>query len=531
MCPIKSILDPIDQYVTTQDLPCIYKTIVPEMGQTFGFSSVIRFKLPAQGLAHLSSLAFFFNVQLRTSGSAGRSLVVPNDIGSLFDVVRLVHGRTTVLDEIQQFGFLQSIFADMEEPLETYLGSNGALMGVGSEQQLGTGTATNITTLCFNRNNYLNVRNNANNSPGWGVKRFMLRPRVGFFKSQKPLPLQYLGEQIYLEFKLKDSFKQCFYCLNGPLGGSAFEANQIVLDVGKPLLKVRIDYPDTIMNQKIEQALQAGTLQYQWEGLFYQRIPLNIFTASQTLTIQSNKRRIKRVMAVIRSDSDTQLFNLGQNPHLIYSCLDPRDMTGSANVVDNVRRTSLRSYQWLHNNRYYPENAVDVIQLSTENTASPASFTSLGVSSTSTIGSTAVEAYYNFYETFKDWESFNPGLNLHKDGAWSYFDQGTTTASPPVLGNTASSTNVVSNSNAGTFATKLIMSAQFTFENGDGVTYVLDGKTANTPIQLQLLFNGVANSADTSTNQGGPSQMFVDCWVFYDKVWTMEYNGKGEIDE
>lgn len=527
----KSILDPIDQFVSTQDLPTVYKTVVPDAGTSFGFGSIIRFKFPAQGLADLSSLALFFNVQLRTSGNGGRNLVVPNDIGSLFDTCRLVHGRTTVIDEIQHFGFLQSIFADIEEPFDTYVGSNGALMGVGSEQQLGTGTANTVTNRCWNRLNYLNINNVSITSPGWAVKRYMVRPRVGFFQAQKPLPLQFLGEQLYLEFRIKDTFKQCFYCLNNLLGGSAFEANAITLDIGRPLLKYRIDTPNPILNTKIDKALRSGTLQYQWEGIFHQRTGLNIFNAAHTIPIQCNKKRIKRVIAVIRCEIDSVLFNLGQNPHSVYSCLDPRDMTGTANIVDNVRRTSLRSYQWVHNNRMYPENPVEVIQNYSDNTAIPVTMTSMGLTSTTTLSSSAVEAYYNFYETFKDRDQFNPGLNIAKDGAWSYYDLGVTTAVGPVLGNTATSTFTASNSLGGTFPTKLIMTARFTFENGSGVSYALDGKSANMPLQLLLNFNGSANVNDTSTTQGGPHPMFVDTFVFYDKVWTLQQNGIGRIDE
>lgn len=530
----ESVFDPIKHYVPTQDMPARFLTVVPATGVTFGFGNTIRFELPAQGFAFLNSLALMINVQLRTTGSLGRNLAFPNDIGSIFESVRLLHGRTVVLDDIQQFGGLQSLLADIEEPLESYIGGTGILKGVGYES-----SQTAVTQLSQQRVNYISLGNNtANNSPGWAVRRFLIRPRMGFFRGQKPLPLKHLGEQIVIEFKIHDSFKKAFYSLNAPVTGlsTSFEASPIILEVGRPMLKVRIETSNPLLDKRLVQSLKQRTLQYQWDSIYFQRLPLSLFNQNQTLIINCSKRRVKYAFAVIKSDNDFNLQNVAQNPNLTYSSLDPRDTVGTS--FDNLRRTSLRTYQWIYNNRAYPHDPVDVMQLTVDPPSSAGTFTPpLASSTTNTMGSSAADAYYQFEETMRGAPfHFNQGFCPGRDGLWQYFDRNLSSQATQSVSNSASTTQTA----VGTIPTKLVMTGNFNFKSATGNHYVLDTKSLNAPLQLQLNFNGTCNLSETNSNQApgangagglGPSSMFVDCWVFYDCIWTLGDNGLGSLDQ
>lgn len=518
-----SIFEPIKNYVSQQTLGYTYKTIDPEFGVQFGYGSVIRFRIPAEGLLYPNSLAMFFNLQVRSflpTTAAGRSLALPNDAGSIFQYCRLLLGRTHVIDEIREFGPLNSYMADVQEPLESYTGS-GYLKGIGLETNV-----TNLTQGAALRGNYLNAAvNSTNNFPGWNLKRLYFKPRMGFFQSQKPLPLHLLGSQLYLEFKLFDSFFKMMYFPQS--NNSTTQPSMDILDLSRPQLRYKIEITNPTLDKQLIQAMRRQELQYQWDGVFYDQQNLSLNNQNQLLSYRPNKKRVKSALAVIRCDADITVGNFSQSPTNTYACLDPRDLS-TANF-DNVRRTALRNYQWNFNNFAFPEYPVHVFQLMPQYATAPAGISSnaawpITFDANSTLTCSAADAYYYFEEIY------GSNLGPNKDGMWGMVDTlATATAAAKTIANLPTSATA----DNGTIPAKLYMAAKFAYRSCQGdVLYAINTKDSNAPLQLRLAFNGLPRASETGgTWTGPPPAMTVDAWITYDKVFTLQENGVFILDE
>lgn len=516
-----SIFDPITPIQSTQDPGFRYETLDPQTTRAeYRPGSWIRFELPPEGILYSESLHFFFNLRTDFANTFGRNWAFCNDITTLFQGFRVLYGRTMVLEDIQEVGMLHQIFTNFKEVKDTFMTTRAALTGVGLEQGV-----TNLTNTALDRSNYHSIGNTGSLYAGQVPRRYMMAIDMGFFKKQKPIPLKFLDKRLTIEFKLQDTMSKVGYLLLA--GGTNHGTISQGFALGKPVLRYKIDYLSFELEAQIRAAMRQHQLQFQWESYYYQRFQLNLNTRNQTLEVKCFKKRIKYALAVIRCEEDSN--ELSMDPTYTYVSLDPR-ATASA-TIDPARKTVLRNYQWTYNHRTFPDRPVEVCGVrdveplvsGSITTATPLLY---GVNDTYT--SSGAEAFYYLQETLAPGEILQGPLS--RDAPWMISDSALGGGAEPITTGASNNSSQAVGAVYRSYPCSFVIAGKFAYDDVSGQqSYAIDGTTLNTTLRLSLNFNAPAFTTLAGTF-GPANPMYVDMWVCYDNVLTLDENGEHYLD-
>jgi hypothetical protein len=512
-----NILEPIRPVIASQDPPFKYVALDPDNNRDpYICGDTIRFVLPPEGILYPESLQFFFNLRTNlVSAIGGRGWTFANDIRILFQYCRVFHGSTLLLDDIQEFGQLAMVL-DLYNSDTTLvpLTNTGYLTG----QQLQT-AVSNLTTVATDRTNYHNVVNANTNAPGQIPRRYMANLNLGFLHSkQKPIPLQAFKERLVIELKLQESIYQTGVWSGAAQPVVAYNEIKDTLRLGRVQLHMKLEYGNYELDAAIAAAIRSSKLQYQWDSWYFQRVPLNNRTLTHRIPVQCFQKRIKYAIACLRSESDQ--LEADQDPTAMYCSLNPNaTVPNSTTVTDESRRTTLKQYQWRYNQRMFPETPVQVLGVRVPETATSAS-TSLGYPTFQNFTSSGAEAWYYLNETLA------PGKTLlgpfTQDFPWVIMDA---VSASTTFVTTRQNTAITGGSGTTTNPCAFVIAGKFSYTSIDSnSTYAIDGKSLNSKLELILDFN--AFSIDPAA---GPN-MFLDIWVAYDNVLTVQDDGSHLLD-
>lgn len=511
-----NILEPIQPVTSSQDPPFAYVNLAPDNDKSiFYCGDIIRFSLPETGILFPESLQLFFNLRTDFVSNNGRGWTFNSDIRTIFQYCRILHGRTVVIDDIQEFGqlaFINEIYNNESAliPLTNY----GYLTG----QQVENNVA-NLTSSATDRTGYHNTSNTASTvlTPGHVPRRYMVNLNVGFLHSkQKPLPLKFLKNRLVIEFKLQDSPYTTGYFIGASLAGLNPLRGRDAIHLGRVNLQFKVEYGNYVLEKAIETAIRSSQLQYQWDGWYHQKAPLNNQQLFQRITVNCFQKRIKYALACLRSEADA--IELDNDATSMYCALNPNAVNPSTSTsVDEARRTMLKTYQWRYNQRAFPDYPIQVAGTRAVETGTTTS-TNLEYPVNVNYTSSGAEAWYYLNETL------HPGKAMV--GPFTQdFPFLTIDAVNSTLPITTKQQGAMTNVGTRTYPCAFVIAGKFFYTSIDGATtYAIDGKSLNSKLELFLEFNNLPSApADAPA-------MFLDIWVAFDNVLTLEENGMYLLD-
>ena len=542
--------NPVKQFQPSQDLN-IESWVRKEAANTKqAFTGqIITFDFDQIGVLDPSSVYLTFNVQNTaywTSVSA-RTTLFSNDIRCVFNRLRILYGRTCVLEDIQDYGSLTSLFSSQTTDPNKSQSVGSVLTGTQSITAV-----TNVGRAQTDRANYHNYNNTnvTDNYIGNLPRRYVVRLNAGLFQQKKWLPLFNLREKLSIELTVADP-RECSYFLNavnaGVVGSQATPPpnNNLFLNRGICVSLPELHYTYQQVTPQLQQVLEKQLIrgiQLQYNSFYHQRFPLNVYNARHSLKIPCIKKRVLFAFAVLRNDEER--IQYVSDPMNTYAALDPRiggNYTGSAprNDYDGPRRTLLKNYQWRYNGQMVPEKPVRVCEGPHTLTASPTSITPIDGSQTYT--GIAAEAYRyanyvlhgNMYSGIPN-DNSTPGLIdnfVSQSGVTSTVFEGS------VINNTNNNSDPLAHATTRlikAYTSSLPIVGKFYTEHMDGETLLaLDGTQNNGSLELILQFNDAFryNSSEPLTYPGLEPKMVVDVWVCYDTLLTLDINNNLELDQ
>lgn len=517
---LDTIFDPIEKPIALQQPPFRYIKRSPTPNKTkFATGEKIMFAFEEIDYLDPSSVRIIFNASLDMRSIGGRTYCFSHDIRTVFSRIRLLYGNTCILEDLQEQGMYAQLMTRTSATIADMLGSDAMLRGLGTE--VGTGSVQGTVN---DRTNYHHIGNVADNKPNEVPKRYIIKLELGLFKQRKPIPIKYMRDKLRIELTINGS-EDCAYSPNTSTNALFTAAvGTRAVQIGFPQILFKAYQPGTEYDDQVWSILKQSNLQYQFESYYYSRFNLNSYTKTQYLKVPTFKKRILRALAIIRCESDHNNYAIDSTQ--TYISLDPRfgvNAAGTA-VLANVaaRETALRRYQWFFGNTAYPERPVDAVELTNNDT-------SIGGSSTAAhfvddyITDTAAESFYYMQQTTKAPD----GLLIGLDYNWSIASSAGA-STPSIMtrqGNTAEF--------ARNYPCNYIMAAEFGGTGMDNRKYALDGASTNDSLQLRLDFNkshGEASDFVLGTSSNVPPPMFVEVFVIYDNILTIDANNNVVLD-
>jgi len=483
---------------------------------------VIRFEIPPLGLLEPRStrLAVTISVRIKTL-PAGRSLQLPLDFRTIFTRARLLLGRTTILQDINEYGMLCKLVTLMYSDVSDYFSSDSTLRGIQTESGL-----TNLLPGTRSRLNYHNYEfKSVSGVDQFGVvpRRYMGELNLGLFNQASYIPLHLLKQPLILELTIGKMLEIIYF--NTSAGDTPITGGEIV--VTNPELQLTFQSSSFMENQEWAALMASRKLKYHYISWDHRQFPLNVNLARHRLVIPTFRRRLKYALAILRSGND--LENTVSDSTNTYLSLDPRTgNTGSGGTTyyesTIAVRTALKSYQWSLGNQFVspdrPVKVVEIDRLPYDDKTNP----EMGYTGQAT------EAFYHLLRVIG---KTNGSLSYNQEFPWGYHETGVSgdiaDRDTPIFSNKL---NVTTTYNSGVPATNelraytsfFVMAGKFFNETADGAVEYLDGKGNNDKLVLNLEFNNgyVANSFNTTT-----WKPYCDVFVAYDT--RLEISDTGDI--
>lgn len=541
---LDTVFEPVNVATPSQQLPFEYHEMLPvNVRSSIRPGNTIQFKFPREGLLIPNSLSFFFNLAIDwlPAASASRNMNLCPEIRNVFSRVRLLLGRTVILEDIQEYGMMCRVTEMYEKSSMRYTTTDGYLSGNGTKFNV-----LGLTDSGVKRDGYHSIAQTNSTRPGQIPRRYKTDVKLGMFEQNKPIPLMFMNEELTLEFTTVSSANSFAFTFSSAYSfGDSITSYQI----GRPVLRYRVYYPTLQLKNQIFNRMAQDMYILQWGTYQYHRFPLPITQRLHILNVPCRFKRLKYALATIRCEDD--FIDIGQDTTFQYVALDPRIVDQDCTAVrDNARRTMLKQYQWFYNNTAIPRLPVPVA-------GSEKVYTLTGTQTTNPVPTnstwdvdlhsttTGAEAYYYLRETlgltdnqtgpitgdmtFLSHDNYNNGNNAIQ------FQTVTTKFSETLTPNerrTAPCGLVI----AGKFSDKIVL------PDGKIEETALDCQVPNAKLQLQLEFNAASGpgsafigknfSVDGSSNPipgtGVFPNMFLDVWLRYDTV--VQINHKGEVE-
>lgn len=525
---VKAVQDVPEKYVRTLAAKPIYKT-----------NEIIEFKLDQQGFLDPGSVFLLFTVAIDAVAAANQEIPVSgvqpttfnlsftNDISNIFSRVRLLFGRTGIVEDIQEYGLLQSLFSLVTDTIEDQVSTESLMNG----KSLRAGVAgSNVQNTAFDRVNYHNMSNAGvplTQPIGNVPRRYKIKVNLGLLTQRKPLPLFLLNDELIIQFTVNKLYN-CAYLVNLPVLALPSLTETPIL-VGVPELIYTIQLPSAIETAMANSALRKR-LTYHYPTFVYVNKPLDPFLATQNIKIPLFSKRLLYAIAVIRCENDRSRNVFIQDPNSLYCSLDPRvgrTNTGNnpSNTYQEARNTTLRSYQWFYNNNAIPEKEVSVVEIDLNSTVALSTVTVKDQKTGS-----AVEALQYLKETLKIRDKV---FNISQNDVFGFYDNYILNAGGVISFNQIS--NLATNNTGNelpyqslrAFTSNLIMAGKFYSEREGGLLLALDGNSLNANLTLQLNFN---NPAKSSVEFPTPPPMSIDIFLACDGMITVDENRAINID-
>ena len=503
---------------------------------------VIRFEFDQIGMLDPKSVFLTFNVQNTGYWNGGsRNVAFSSDIRSVFSRMRLLYGRTCILEDIQDYGSFCNLVSSQRQRVDEAF-TSGAILN-------GTATLNSVSNLTFgtcDRSHYHNHNNsNITNAPLGNVpRRYIIRLNCGLFEQEKWLPLFNMQEKLILELTVADP-RWCSFLLNavnagvsGPNAVPPPNSNLVFnrgICVSLPEIQYRRQNIEPIIQTKLESMLNSNQVAFQYISFYHQRFPLNVYNKKHVLKVPAIKKRILYAVAFLRNDEERSQYL--SDPMGTYCALDPRigyNYTG-ANPnydYDGPKRTLLRNYQWRYNGQHFPEKPIRVCEgahnLSTAGTGSTV------LDGTLTYTGIPVEAVQ--YANYVLKNSLYTTLS-HEAGVPGLIDNfGPNIVQFSKQNNTGGNSDAAINSSRAirAYISSLPIVGKFYTEHMDGSTiFALDGTTNNGCLELILDFNDAFRYqvSELLTFPGNEPKMVVDVWVAYDSILNVDINNNIVLDQ
>lgn len=536
---LDAIFEPVNVATPSQDIPFEYHETLPvNVKSATRAGTVLRFKFPREGLMIPHSLSFFFTLTVDWVQPGGRRLFLTSDIRNVFSRATLLLGRTTVLEDLQEYGMLCRTTDMYESETSRIISTEGYMSGNTLRFN-----ATNLTDAGTVRSTYHNISGLLSTRPGQVPRRYKTNVKLGMFEQNKPIPLMFMNEELMLEFTTAATAGAfCFSDSASHTFGDTIPSYQI----GRPVLRYRVYYPTLQLKNQIFNRMAQDAYILQWSSYQYQRFSVPITQRTHRFNIQCKYKRLKYAIATLRCEDD--ILDIGQDSTYIYASLDPRidPAVDSTAGKDQARKTMLKQYQWFYNNTAIPRLPVQVAGgekvYTVLHDSAGATLNTFSVDTHYT--STGVEAYYYLRETlgltdaqtgpatgdvtFLCHDSFNNSVDNNP-----VTTKLSETNTPGVF-KTALTGFVM----AGKFSDKIVLPDSSVEETA------LDCQTPNANLQLQLEFNAAsgAGSAFLGKNPtidggtglpipgtGGFPNMYLDVWLRYDTLAQINHRGEVEI--
>lgn len=522
---VRPVQDLKERYVRLQASKQLYKT-----------DEVIQFKFLQEGFLDPKSvhLAFTVTVDAPTAGiqAIPGSGVTPtsleftftNDISNVFSRVRLLFGRTGIVEDIQEYGLLQSLFELVTDKTDD-LAETGCLI---------TGKAflngQSGSSIANTAHDLINYHNHANTGTVVGLntaripRRYTIQVNLGLLTQRKAIPLFLMNDELTIEFTVNKLYN-CAFFSNSPVLGIP-SCTETPIKIGMPELLYTTKLPTDIDRALAIQNLKK-TFSVHYPSFTYVNQKLDPFLATQNLKIPLFNKRILYAIAVIRCENDRRRDVFIQNPNNLYFSLDPRigrTQSGGnpAWTYREARNTALKSYQWFYNNKAIPEQPVSVIendQFDSIITYTPTFDQKTG---------TAAEALHYLRQTLKLGNFGVIGNNIF--GLYdAYQTPGVQIGVYNRLSNTATNSTgtELPYQQYRTIISSFMMAGKFYSERENGVLYALDGNDLNATLTLNLQFN---KAATVSLEFPSPPPMSVDIFLAYDGVVSINADRSLVID-
>ncbi len=516
---VRSVQDLKERYIRLESPKQLYKT-----------DETIQFKFLQEGILEPKSvyLLFTVNVNAPTTGTqtipgsgvspTTLSFTFTQDISNVFSRVRLLFGRTGVIEDIQEYGLLQSLFESVEDGVQELVNTESLMTG----KTLAVGQSTsNIANTAMDKQNYHN-HNNTGTAVGFNVgnipRRYKIRLNLGLLTQRRPLPLFLMNDELVIELTVNKLYN-CAFFDNSPVLGVPL-TTETPIKIGVPELLYTIKLPTDVEKAFAVQSLRK-TFNVHYPSFTYINRKLNPNLRTQTLQIPLFNKRILYALAIIRCENDRNRSIFLQNPNNRYFSLDPR--VGKTNVSGGPaftymgsRNTALRSYQWFYNNIAIPEQPVSCIE--NDVFTSVATYTPVVEQKTGT----AVEAMHYLKETLKI-----GGFGVIQNDQFGFYDAyqtpGTAVSYFNRISNTAtnSTANELPYQQHRTVCSSFMMAGKFYSERGNNVLYALDGNSLNAQLTLKLDFN---EAVTPSLEFPQPLPMSVDIFLAYDGTISIDGN-------
>lgn len=509
--------------------------------QNYKSDEIIQLKFGREGFLEPNSVYVLFTVfidapttgmqSIPGSGVSPTSLnfTLTQDISNVFSRARLLFGRTAIIEDIQEYGLLQSLFSLVEDTVEDMISTDNLIEG--KSLKIGA-SGSNIQNTALDRQNYHNASNAGTvigvSTAGRIPRRYKMKVKLGLLTQRKPLPLFLLNDELILELTVNKLYN-CAFFANSPVLGIP-SCTETPLKLGLPELVYIVKLPSSIETLLAEKALQSN-FSVNYTTFTYINQKLNPFLSTQNLKIPLFNKRILYAIAVIRCENDRNRNVFIQDPNNLYCSLDPR--AGRTNHVSGggvgytyygARDTALKSFQWFYNNTPIPENeitAVDNDVFTTPLVYFPTSEQKTG---------TAAEAIHYLKETLKIRDK---PFNCSQNDIFGFYDSYQTPGLIPSyynqLSNTATNTTgtELPYQAVRTITTSFMMAGKFYSERQGGVLYALDGNSLNASLTLNLKFNqGTKITEEFPT----PAPMSVDIFLACDGNVTMKADKSIDID-
>ena len=539
---LDTLFEPVTVSTSSQELNFEYHEALPVNIKTVGRpGNVLRFKFPREGLLIPNSLSFFFTLMIDHTNAGGRVLYTVSDIRNVFSRAVLSYGRTTILEDVQEYGVLCRVSEMYQKNAVRTFTTEGYMSGTQCQLVSTTTEQTSLYQRGTLRGYYHNISGVNSTTAGQVPKRYKTEVNLGLFKQNKPIPLMFMNEELMLELTLASAANRFAFS-----NAAAYNFGDSIagFQVGRPTLRFRVYYPTLQLKNQIFNQMSTNNYILQWQSFQYQRFPLPITQTQHRLTVNCSAKRLKYAIAVIRNDND--LLDIGQDATYIYASLDPNvySIIDSTTGYDQSRKTMLKQYQWFYNNTAIPRTPVQVSggeKVYTATHTGTAAFNTFAVDPYST--TSGAEAYYYLRETLglTD-DQFGPPTG---DVTFLCHDSfNNSPAQPPISSKISEglTTNGIRTAPcgfiiAGKFGDKIALPGGIVEETS------LDCSTPNAKLQLQLEFNAASGVGSpfwgrnpTLDNQtpakpipgtGVFPSMQLDVWVCYDVL--AEINHKGEV--
>ena len=526
---LQTLFQPVNVPTTSQDLPFDYVDApLLNARQVYKRSTTLQFSLPKDGLLDPNSVVLFFNLLFEGSSSQARSFIPAYDISTLFSRVTLTYGKTVILEDIQEYGQLSQLFSVATKSALRSVTQSGVFQG---ETLLSTGlngpVIPALTDNAHVRPFYHNPAALASVAPGQVPRRYMVPLNLGLFQQNKPIPLMYMNEELRLNFYLQDQVQKFAYCISSV----ALQTGPVINDfqLGQPVLRYKVYYPSLQLKNQIFNHMTQNKFTLQWTSFQHQKIPLSSTQTNHTLIIKAFRKRIKYALAVIRSELD--IDDPQADATATYVALDPRvpSLTSSGDTVDQARKTTLKEYQWIYNNRAIPQNPVQVLGVHPAYTFDTITAPTGALYSVDAYaGASGAEAYYYLRETLGLASDDDVGPMV-KDFPWVTQDSwhGATTGASRFPITTQLNLSLATTTRRA--PCNFVIAGKFfdtvTLPDGTLEETTIDCTSLNSNLQLKLQFNN-ASGAGSGYSTPYP-QMYIDVWVAYNV--TCQINDLGEI--